>query len=71
MKFATAFVVNIFSLNLLYSQVYYLLLMSLRCIGITAQLLNARPENVEREAEVVAQAGRLGAVTVATNMAGE
>ena len=33
-------------------------------------LLNARPENAEREGEVVAQAGRLAAVTVATNMAG-
>lgn len=33
-------------------------------------MLNARPENVERESEVVSQAGRLGAVTVATNMAG-
>lgn len=38
--------------------------------GISASVLNARPENVERESEVVAQAGRLGAVTVATNMAG-
>ena len=28
------------------------------------------PENVEREAEIVAQAGRAGAVTIATNMAG-
>ncbi len=33
-------------------------------------LLNAKPENVEREAEIVAQAGRAGAVTIATNMAG-
>lgn len=33
-------------------------------------MLNAKPENVERESEIVAQAGRLGAVTVATNMAG-
>ncbi|MCX5969842.1 MAG: preprotein translocase subunit SecA [Cyanobacteria bacterium] len=33
-------------------------------------LLNAKPENVEREAEIVAQAGRFGAVTIATNMAG-
>ncbi|HBE19313.1 MAG TPA: preprotein translocase subunit SecA, partial [Cyanobacteria bacterium UBA11367] len=33
-------------------------------------LLNARPENVERESEIVAQAGRKGAVTIATNMAG-
>jgi preprotein translocase subunit SecA len=38
--------------------------------GIPHELLNARPENVEREAEIVAQAGRKGAVTIATNMAG-
>ena len=34
------------------------------------QLLNAKPENVERESEIVAQSGRRGAVTIATNMAG-
>jgi preprotein translocase subunit SecA len=38
--------------------------------GIPHNLLNARPENVERESEIVAQAGRKGAVTIATNMAG-
>ncbi|BAZ03388.1 preprotein translocase subunit SecA [Calothrix sp. NIES-3974] len=38
--------------------------------GIPHELLNARPENVEREAEIIAQAGRTGAVTIATNMAG-
>jgi preprotein translocase subunit SecA len=37
---------------------------------IEHNLLNARPENVERESEIVAQAGRKGAVTIATNMAG-
>ncbi|MBK16401.1 MAG: preprotein translocase subunit SecA, partial [Prochlorococcus sp. SP3034] len=37
---------------------------------IPHNLLNAKPENVEREAEIVAQAGRAGAVTIATNMAG-
>jgi preprotein translocase subunit SecA len=37
---------------------------------IIHNLLNAKPENVEREAEIVAQAGRKGAVTIATNMAG-
>jgi preprotein translocase subunit SecA len=42
----------------------------LREQGIPHELLNARPENVEREAEIVAQAGRRGAVTIATNMAG-
>ena len=38
--------------------------------GIHHNLLNAKPENVERESEIVAQAGRPGAVTIATNMAG-
>ncbi|MED6162456.1 hypothetical protein PIB30_070630, partial [Stylosanthes scabra] len=37
---------------------------------IPHQVLNAKPENVERESEIVAQSGRLGAVTIATNMAG-
>ncbi|MFN7900639.1 MAG: preprotein translocase subunit SecA, partial [Synechococcaceae cyanobacterium] len=39
-------------------------------LDIPHNLLNAKPENVEREAEIVAQAGRSGAVTIATNMAG-
>lgn len=38
--------------------------------SIPHNLLNAKPENVEREAEIIAQAGRAGAVTIATNMAG-
>lgn len=38
--------------------------------GIEAELLNAMPKNAERESEIVAQAGRPGVVTVATNMAG-
>ncbi|WP_036478341.1 preprotein translocase subunit SecA [Myxosarcina sp. GI1] len=38
--------------------------------NIAHNLLNARPENVERESEIIAQAGRKGAVTIATNMAG-
>ncbi|MFK0733032.1 MAG: preprotein translocase subunit SecA [Gloeotrichia echinulata GP01] len=42
----------------------------LKELQIPHELLNARPENVEREAEIVAQAGRKGAVTIATNMAG-
>ncbi len=42
----------------------------LREKNIPHELLNARPENVEREAEIVAQAGRKGALTIATNMAG-
>src|SRR5262249_20355056 len=38
--------------------------------GIKFELLNAKPENVAREADIVAQAGRKGAVTISTNMAG-
>src|SRR5205814_771633 len=38
--------------------------------GIKFELLNAKPENVAREAEIVAQAGRRAAVTITTNMAG-
>jgi preprotein translocase subunit SecA len=38
--------------------------------SIPHNLLNARPENVERESEIIAQAGRKGALTIATNMAG-
>ncbi|HWT82235.1 MAG TPA: preprotein translocase subunit SecA, partial [Candidatus Methylomirabilis sp.] len=38
--------------------------------GIPHQVLNAKPMYAEREAEVVAQAGRLKAVTISTNMAG-
>jgi preprotein translocase subunit SecA len=33
-------------------------------------LLNAKPENVEREADIIAQAGKAYALTIATNMAG-
>ena len=39
-------------------------------IQIPHKLLNAKPENVERESEIIAQAGRSKAVTIATNMAG-
>ena len=42
----------------------------LHSLNVPHNLLNAKPENVEREAEIVAQAGRKGAVTIATNMAG-
>jgi preprotein translocase subunit SecA len=42
----------------------------LRKLGIKHNVLNAKPENAGREAEIVAQAGRRGAVTIATNMAG-
>ena len=37
---------------------------------IPYRLLNARPENVEGESEIVAQAGCSKAITIATNMAG-
>lgn len=37
---------------------------------IPHQVLNAKPENVTRESEIVAQAGKQYAVTIATNMAG-
>ena len=37
---------------------------------IPHNLLNAKPENVERESEIISQAGRKGAVTISTNMAG-
>jgi preprotein translocase subunit SecA len=37
---------------------------------IPHQVLNAKPENVTRESEIVAQAGKRSAVTIATNMAG-
>src|SRR5438105_9497766 len=38
--------------------------------GIKHELLNALPEHAAREAEIVAQAGRIGSVTISTNMAG-
>ena len=34
------------------------------------QILNAKPENVRRESEIIAQAGKRGSITIATNMAG-
>jgi preprotein translocase subunit SecA len=37
---------------------------------IPHQVLNAKPENVKRESEIIAQAGERFAVTIATNMAG-
>ncbi|MBK8314653.1 MAG: preprotein translocase subunit SecA [Acidobacteria bacterium] len=42
----------------------------LKKMGVKHNVLNAKPENAGREAEIVAQAGRKGAVTIATNMAG-
>ncbi|HEY2181283.1 MAG TPA: preprotein translocase subunit SecA [Solirubrobacteraceae bacterium] len=38
--------------------------------GIDHTVLNAKPEHAAREAEIVAEAGQPGAVTIATNMAG-
>jgi preprotein translocase subunit SecA len=37
---------------------------------LSYQILNAKPENVRRESEIVAQAGTKGSITIATNMAG-
>jgi preprotein translocase subunit SecA len=38
--------------------------------NIPHQILNAKPENLLRENEIIAQAGKPGSVTIATNMAG-
>lgn len=38
--------------------------------NIPYQLLNAKPENVEKESDIIAQAGCQNAVTISTNMAG-
>jgi len=38
--------------------------------GVKHTVLNAKPEHAAREADIVAEAGRPGAVTIATNMAG-
>src|SRR4051812_8545580 len=43
---------------------------TLRKQGIPHSVLNAKPEHAAREGEIVALAGRPGAVTIATNMAG-
>ena len=42
----------------------------LKKIGVPHNVLNAKPEHAAREADIVAQAGRKGQVTIATNMAG-
>ncbi|MFY9225864.1 MAG: preprotein translocase subunit SecA [Blastocatellia bacterium] len=42
----------------------------LKKFNIPHNVLNAKPENAAREADIVALAGRKGAVTIATNMAG-
>ena len=38
--------------------------------NIPHKLLNAKPENIKQESEIIAQAGCIGSVTIATNMAG-
>jgi preprotein translocase subunit SecA len=38
--------------------------------GVKHTVLNAKPEHAEHEGEIIAEAGRPGAVTIATNMAG-
>ncbi|MBL0870204.1 MAG: preprotein translocase subunit SecA [Phycisphaerales bacterium] len=38
--------------------------------GIKHEVLNAKPENIERESHIVENAGQLGSVMIATNMAG-
>src|SRR5687767_6319579 len=42
----------------------------LRKHGVPHTVLNAKPEFAQREGEIIAEAGRPGAVTIATNMAG-
>ena len=37
---------------------------------LSYQILNAKPENVRRESEIIAQAGTKQSITIATNMAG-
>src|SRR5579863_6497894 len=51
-------------------EVSELLSARLRRRGIEHSVLNAKPEYAEREGETIAEAGRVGAVTIATNMAG-
>ena len=51
-------------------EVSELLSATLRKRGIPHTVLNAKPEFAEREGEIIAEAGRPGAVTIATNMAG-
>src|SRR5215218_27742 len=51
-------------------EVSELLSAQLKKRGIPHTVLNAKPEFAEREGEIIAEAGRPGAVTIATNMAG-
>jgi preprotein translocase subunit SecA len=47
-----------------------LLAEQLKKLRVPHNVLNAKPEHAGREADIVAQAGRKGQVTIATNMAG-
>src|SRR5919198_889755 len=51
-------------------EVSELLSEQLRKRGVGHTVLNAKPEHAQREGEIIAEAGRPGAVTIATNMAG-
>nr|YP_009730791.1 preprotein translocase subunit secA [Cladosiphon okamuranus]QAY81028.1 preprotein translocase subunit secA [Cladosiphon okamuranus] len=42
----------------------------LKTYNVPHELLNAKPENVKRESQIIAQAGCLNSITIATNMAG-
>lgn len=42
----------------------------LKTYNLPHQLLNAKPENIKRESEIISQAGCLNSITIATNMAG-
>ena len=39
-------------------------------LNVPYNLLNAKPENIRRESEIISQAGRKFSITIATNMAG-
>nr|YP_009397591.1 preprotein-translocase subunit a [Dipterosiphonia australica]ARW66777.1 preprotein-translocase subunit a [Dipterosiphonia australica] len=47
-----------------------LLSQMLKEMNIPHNLLNAKPENVSKEAETILQAGKKGSITISTNMAG-
>nr|UAD84114.1 preprotein-translocase subunit a [Gracilaria changii] len=47
-----------------------LLARMLKTLKVPFNLLNAKPENVSREAEIITQAGRRKTITISTNMAG-
>mgnify|MGYP000061071270 FL=1 len=42
----------------------------LKDYNLSYQLLNAKPENIRRESQIIAQAGQKNVITIATNMAG-